>query len=100
MAGEHKFWNTAHLVRELVPFLDLSSILNFASAHAITLALVFQNSAWRRSFWRNLLSRTTMREEELFFHRKQQQVLERNPARQKDKLTEEELLVIFGGLHD
>ena len=38
---------------------------------------------------------------EIFCHRKQLQVLEsRNPARREDKLKEDELLVIFGGLHD
>ena len=37
---------------------------------------------------------------EIFFHRKQQQDLERNPGRREVKLTEEELLVIFGGLHE
>ena len=38
---------------------------------------------------------------ELFFHRKQQQVLEsRNPGRRGKKLTDEELQLIFGGLHE
>ena len=38
---------------------------------------------------------------EIFFLRKQQQVLEsRYPVRREEKLTEEELLVIFGGLHE
>ena len=38
---------------------------------------------------------------ELFFHQKQQQDLEsRNPAMREEKLTEEELLVVFGGLHE
>ena len=59
MGAENKFWNTPDLVKELVPFLDLASILNLASDHDITLALIYHNSAWRRTIWSNLLMRTT-----------------------------------------
>ena len=59
MGAENKFWNTPVLIRELVPFLDLASILNLASVHDITLALIYHNSAWRLTIWSNLLRRTT-----------------------------------------
>ena len=59
MGAENKFWNTPDLVRELVPFLDLASILNLASVHDITLALIYHNSAWRRTIWSDLLRRTS-----------------------------------------
>lgn len=63
MAAEQKFWNTPHLVRLLVPFLDISSVLNMASDHPITLDLLRQNSAWRRAVWSNLLKRSRIEEE-------------------------------------
>lgn len=62
MAAEQKFWNTPHLVRLLVPFLDISSMSNLASVHTLTLDLLRQNSAWRRSVWVNLLKKATMEE--------------------------------------
>ena len=59
MGAENEFWNTPDLIRELVPFLDLASILNLASVHDITLALIYHNSAWRRTIWSDLLRRTS-----------------------------------------
>ena len=42
MAAEHKIRSKGHLVKELlVPYLDLSSILNIASGNDITFALVW-----------------------------------------------------------
>ena len=63
MAAEQKFWNTSHLVRLLVPFLDISSMLNLAADHPITLDLLRQNSSRRRALWSNLLKRTRIGEE-------------------------------------
>ena len=60
MAVENRFWRSPDLVAQLIPFLDLSSILALATVQPLVLNLL------QRSFiWKNLIRRSAISENEL-----------------------------------
>ena len=60
MVVENRFWRSPDLVAELIPFLDVSSILALATVQPLVLSLL------QRSFiWKSLIRRSTIGENEL-----------------------------------
>ena len=53
MVGETKFWRSPDLVSQLLPFLDLTSILHLANLLPLVLQLL-----QRKSIWRDLIRRS------------------------------------------
>ena len=53
MVGETKFWRSPDLVSQLLPFLDLASILHLANILPLVLQLL-----QRKSIWRDLIRRS------------------------------------------
>ena len=52
MDAQKSFWKSPDLLSQLLPFLDLSSILNLANLFPLIPQLL-----QRRAFWRDLISR-------------------------------------------